>query len=276
LPCSVWQRDQGPTPAKLVDQTKSKKFKVAGANYMNDGADCTDKVPKNFADVYGQTYAKLAKFFEWGNFANDEQGNCVITVKALLNDVGQLGATLDNFYPAFLTSKAAYEDFMNVNLGCTSIYWFNMLAEDSTGHIDLYLVLGKSKTVLIGRWAATDGSTNKAQDNAVTAAAATALTTDGFTVTYINFGGYVKGDHHLTYLNSLVIKGADATRVVMPYAPLVDPCTDAEKDCHKAKTAWASFVGGDATVLLADAALSLANDGAVHCTTKHLPHEFDT
>jgi len=277
LPCSVWQRDQGPTPAKLTDQSKDKKWRVAGALYVNDGTECTDKLPEQFAAVYGRAYSKLAKVFEWGNFANDEQGNCAITVKALLNDVGALAGTLDQFYPAFVVSKAAYEEFLHKELGCITIYWFNMLSEDSTGHIDLYLVFGKAKTVLLGKWLTpVQNNALQAQDNAVVTAASTVLTTDGFTVTTIDFGGYVKTHHHITYLNSLVIKGADAARIVMPYVPGVDPCTDEAKACFKAKTAWATFVGGGATVILADATNSLANDGAVHCVTKHLPAAFDT
>jgi len=267
---------------KLTNQGGEKKHAVLGANYDNKSTK-DDYVSAGVASKLGLAYHKLSYVFEWGNFANDGQGLCVSTVKAIVNNVPAEteSVTFGHQMAEYLKIKSEFETYFHVYAGCKKIYWQNCLAHDTTGHIDLYLVFGEvgvGKKVLIAHWPQPNSgqlTTDQVKDNTYATAAANAMEGEGWTVVYVPFGGYVgDSNEHLTYLNALPINGPNAKVVVMPIAPSKDnDCTGGT--CAAAKLAWVSAFAG-ASVVTADSEAAFGKGGAVHCQTKHFVENYGT
>ncbi|RKH47756.1 agmatine deiminase family protein [Corallococcus sicarius] len=153
---SVWIRDYGPDVVAGAEGTRRFVDLVYGpyaALYCNThAADHCDRVPDDLGRRWNVPVDRPAVVLEGGNLLTDGAGRC-FRAREVTNR--------RNCFPGWRYPEAQTDEVIGRAYGC-DVVTLESLEGDVIDHIDMWMAVLSSKTVLVGRYAVRDDAVNAA------------------------------------------------------------------------------------------------------------------
>lgn len=234
---TMWIRDYGP----LVVRTEAGRQVMDFAYSEDRPAD--DRLPSVMAKNWGLPVRAVPFDLDGGHIQADGAGRCIVSDSAFLAE-----------------SKISprVESEMWASLGCDEISIVPSLADEATGHVDMFAYVTGPGRVIVGRYSPGEDDENAA----LLDEAAVTLTDAGFHVSRVPMPGNSSRQVFRTYTNALALND-----IVL--VPVYDEDSKFEYD---ALTVFAgAFPGRRIIPVPSDEIIQLA--GAVHCVTMTSPRQ---
>ncbi|MBZ0273401.1 agmatine deiminase family protein [bacterium] len=242
---TVWMRDWGPVFIGVgAEETPS----ILDVTYSRYWREADDAIPPFWSSTYTMPLYQSEILQDGGNLLTDGRGTCFASTVVFDNNPGITQQQVDQFFADYL--------------GCDQVIMPVPLANEGTGHIDMFLKVIDQTTVMVGQYEDTGDANYAVLDN-VAALVAGSQSLDGVFYDVVRVpqrsGGWAKALFSVfhTYTNGLV-----AGDVVM--VPQYNRSEDAT-----AKAIYESLYP-DRTVVLVDSENIIQSGGAVHCVTMEM------
>lgn len=132
----LWVRDYGP----LVAKNYRGGFDVLDTVYENDDYPSLDQIPADVARHLGLPLCKVPVYLEGGNLLSNGAGLAVATDKLWQHN------QVNGITPRRL------QQYMEEELGVRQLVYLESLADEPTGHADLFVTFTSVDTVIVGQF----------------------------------------------------------------------------------------------------------------------------
>jgi agmatine/peptidylarginine deiminase len=242
---SVWIRDYGPW---FVFEEDSSLSIIDMPYAWNPNWTLDDYFPEFLQGYWDLNYYSPDFWHDGGNMMTDGHG-----IMMMSNYVNEVNPGMSNSQICQI-----YQDYF----GQDTIYIFQQITLDITGHIDLWAKIMNDTTILVAQMQPSDPNYNLIEQHAATMATIPTIYGSPFHIVRCPMPPYSFG--YKSYLNSLIINGK-------ALVPIYNLTFDTQ-----ALAAYQEALGPDWEVIGIDCNSIYFAGGAIHCTTIGVPrHEQD-